>query len=246
LYQQDVATLTIRPSISAFVPAYNEEANIADVVREADVVLGRVAHWHEIIVVDDGSSDGTGRILDELEGVVDSLVVIHHSRNLGIGSAMMSGYCRARGELVFFNSADGQTPMSHLEVMLPHLEHCDLIVGYHPQRHDPWHRKVLSWGYHQLVRRLLGIHLRNVNALKLFRREVFDPGHPYTDSFCFDTELVAIAVRRAFRVCEIPLSHFPRSSGRSHVASVGRVVHTFIHLISLWRSLQRSDDGLRN
>jgi glycosyltransferase involved in cell wall biosynthesis len=229
----------MKPAISIVMPAFNEAANVAEAVHEAAEVLRELTDRPEILVVDDGSTDDTGRILGELELGFPELRVIRHATNLGVARALDRLYREATGDLVFFNSADRQAPMRYLAELLPALEYADLVVGWYPQRQDPVARRLLSRGYHFFARVLLGIRLHNVNALKLFRRTVYDPSYPWTASMCFDAEFVAAAQRRGFRVVDVPLEHFARAGGKSHVASLGTIVQTLAALVQVRRSLRR-------
>lgn len=224
----------IRPAISIFIPAYNEEENIEGVVLEAERVLRQVSDRPEIIVVDDGSTDKTRIILDRLSTKVLSLKVIRHEQNRGIAAAMKSGIGAAKGDLIFFNSADKQAPMSVLFKMLARMDEYDLLVGCFCDRKDSRLRIILSKCYHLLIRTLFGIKLRNINALKLFRREIFDKDYDWGDNLCIDTEIVLRARAAGFRIGEVPLEHFPRLKGTSRVANIKNAASTFVNLFKLY------------
>lgn len=223
--------------ISIFIPAYNEEENIADVVQEAGEVLSSVCKNGEIIVVNDGSRDKTGKILSDLGNKVEGLKVIHHITNEGVGASMVDGFRAATGDVLFFNSADRQAPMNYLCRMLPLLDTYDLIVAGYYQRNDSALRLFLSRGYHFLIKVLFGIKVHNVNAMKLLKKEVFDKNYPWERNLCIDTEITARAIQRGYRVGEIPLEHFPRKAGKTKVVSMNNTIKTFLSLLGLFFKL---------
>lgn len=222
------------PSITIFMPAFNEQETIRDVVVEAQDVLQKMSSGSEIIVVNDGSEDRTGEILDELSAKIPTLKVIHHIHNQGIARAMMRGYSEAKGDLIFFNSADKQGPMSYLFKMLEKMDELDLVVGCFPERKDSQIRLFCSKIYHLLVRILFEVKLHNVNALKLFKREIFVKSNKLGNSLCIDTELIVRAKRNGYRVGEIPLEHYPRDKGQTKVIGIGKTMHTFMNLFILF------------
>jgi glycosyltransferase involved in cell wall biosynthesis len=221
-------------NISILIPAYNEEANIEDVVKEAYAALNGTIGKHEILVLNDGSTDETGSILNRMLNEIPVLRVIEHKNNEGIGASLVDGFSSCKGDLIFFNSADKQAPMGYISKMLPYIGSYDLVVGCFIERKDSLWRIFLSRGYHFLTKVLFGVNLHNINALKLFRREIFDPGYSWGKNLCIDTELAVLAKRRGFKVCEIPLQHFPRMKGRSSVVSLKNTCSTFYNLFRLF------------
>jgi glycosyltransferase involved in cell wall biosynthesis len=121
---------TVRPGISIVIPAYNDSGSIEGVVREASFVARRVSPRFEILVVNDGSRDSTGEILDKLSWEIDGLRVIHHGTNRGFGFTIRELYQTARGELIFSLPGDGQIRAPQLERMLPVAQLADIVVGW--------------------------------------------------------------------------------------------------------------------
>jgi glycosyltransferase involved in cell wall biosynthesis len=204
-----------RPHLSVILPAYNERENLAKVVETAVAVVERLVSTFEVLVVDDGSNDGTdyvGRALvDRHAGRVR---LLRHPRNLGYGAALRTGFARARGELIFYTDADNQFDIAELEHFLPLVDEYDVVVGFRVYRYDPVLRSMLSWIYNRLVRILFRVRVRDVDcAFKLFRREVLEKITIETDDFFVDTELVAKARRWNFRLLEKGVRHYPRLAG---------------------------------
>ncbi len=226
-------------NISVFIPAYNEEANIEDVVKEANYVLKRIKGKHEIVVLNDGSTDDSALILAKLKKEIPILRVIEHKKNEGIGSSLVDGFSHCTGDFIFFNSADKQAPMEYLFKMLPFLEEYGFIVGYFKNRKDSFRRILLSRCYHLFAKALFGINLHNINALKLFKREIFDSHYPWGRNLCIDTELAVVAQRRGYRIYEVPLEHFPRRKGKSSVVSFNNTCATFYNILKLYIKINR-------
>jgi glycosyltransferase involved in cell wall biosynthesis len=165
---------TVR-DISVIFPAFNEEGNIRCTVETALKVLPKVATRWEVIVVDDGSSDATALICDDLKARYPEVEVICHGQNRGYGAALKTGIMSAKYELIFFSDSDGQFDLRDLQQLISWSEDYDIVAGYRAKRHDPLHRRINALGWNALVRLVLGIKIRDIDcAFKLFRRSVFD------------------------------------------------------------------------
>src|SRR5205823_13773473 len=161
-----------RPSLSLVLPAYNEADGIAAAVAEADDALGRFAGDYEILVVDDGSRDATAAVVEELARERPRVRLLRHGHNRGYGAALRTGFEAARGDRVAFTDSDGQFDLAELESLVAASSRHPIVVGYRIDRKDPWRRRFFSWGYNQLVRRLIGTGVRDCDcALKVFRRD---------------------------------------------------------------------------
>src|SRR3989440_683714 len=164
-------------SISAVLPAYNEEENIETATKRlADVLRSLNLRDWEVIVVDDGSVDQTGQIADRLvEEDPEHIRVFHHNPNRGYAEALKTGFTNARHQLIFYTDSDNQFDVREITSLLPLIENADIVNGFRIYRFDPLTRLVLSWGFNLLVRIMFRIKVRDIDcAFKLFRREVFD------------------------------------------------------------------------
>ncbi|HEY8584990.1 MAG TPA: glycosyltransferase family 2 protein [Capillimicrobium sp.] len=223
------------PALSVVLPAYNEEANLEAVVERALTVLPEIVGEHEVIVVDDGSRDGTSEVALTLARAHPGRVrVLRHEPNQGYGAAIRTGFRHARGELVFYTDADNQFDIAELEWFLPMMADHDMVIGFRVYRYDTVLRSIVSWCYNRLVRVLFRVRVRDVDcAYKLLRREVLQKITIESDDFFVDTELVAKARKWNFRIAEKGVRHYPRVAGETTVAA-SDVPRTLRTIGSMW------------
>ena len=224
-------------SISAVLPAYNEEAAIERTVLDVASVLSGLVQEFEVIVVDDGSRDGTARVLEDLQSRYPELplVVVTHPRNRGYGAALASGFDAARKDLIFLTDGDRQFDVAELAAFLPALDPgTDLVIGWRRQRADPPLRRLNAFGWRLLVNGLFGYTARDVDcAFKLFRRRVWEGLTVHARGATFSAELLVKARRRGYRVRELPVSHYPRAAGRPTGARPAVIARAFRELFRL-------------
>lgn len=228
-------------SISAVLPAYNEEAIIERTVRHVAEVLGGLVADYEVIVTNDGSRDGTGRVLSDLQqrDPALQLQVVTHEQNRGYGAALASGFDAARKDLIFMTDGDKQFDVAELGQFLPEMDaSTDLVIGWRRERADPPMRKLNALGWKLLVNTLFGYTARDVDcAFKLFRRGVWESMTVQARGATFSAEFLIKARRLGFHVKEMPVSHFPRTAGSPTGARPEVIVRAFVELFRLWRNL---------
>src|SRR6266851_952364 len=230
-------------SISAVLPAYNEEAIIERTVRHVADVLGGLANDFEVIVTNDGSRDNTGTVLANLQAREPDLhlLVVTHERNRGYGAALASGFDAAYKDLVFLTDGDKQFDVTELREFLPAMDgQTDLVIGWRRNRADPPLRKANALGWKLLINLLFGYTARDVDcAFKLFRRRVWQSMTVNSRGATFSAEFMIKARRLGFHVKERPVSHFPRTAGSPTGARPAVIVRAFVELFRLRRNLAR-------
>ena len=160
-------------SLSLVMPAHNEQENIGIVVQQALEVLPRFADKFEIIIVNDGSRDGTARIVDELAAAHPQVRPVHHKVNRGYGGALVSGFGATTGDYVMFMDSDRQFDLNDLALLSPFVGHFDIVAGFRRERNDPLHRRVNAEVFNTVVRALYGVHMRDIDcAFKIFRGDL--------------------------------------------------------------------------
>lgn len=204
--------------LSVVLPVYNEETAIVETVSKVHGYLGVVADTFEIILVNDGSSDGTAVKFKELQQKLSNLRVLEHKQNRGYGEALRSGFDAARQEWVFQMDSDGQFDIREISQFIEQIDQYDVIVGYRRKRADDWPRAMLTWGYMILIRTLFGLKVRDVGcAFKLFKRDTWEKAKPImaTDHKIFLVEWIGKLQKAKIGIKELPVTHFRRSGGRS-------------------------------
>ena len=220
--------------LSLVMPAYNEAAGIAEAVAEAHEALVGLGYEFELLVVDDGSTDGTGSKVAEVAALWPRVRLLTHSTNLGYGAALRTGFEAARYDLVAFTDADGQFYLDDLEDLVTLARECPVVVGWRIDRKDPWRRRFLSWGYNRLARLFLGTGVRDCDcALKVFRREALQYLLPESTGFFVNSEMLCRARQLGLPVAEAGVRHRPRRNGTSKV-SLAEVPRTFATLVHFW------------
>ncbi len=227
-------------SISVFFPCYNEQGNITGVVEKTLAVLEKLNADFEVIIVDDGSSDGTGKIADELASGNDRIKVVHHRGNLGYGAALQSGFKAATKELVFYTDGDGQFDISEMPPLLSMMEQCDIVSCYRLNRQDNLVRKINGWCWTKLVCLLFGMKIRDIDcAFKLYKREIFDDLKLVSTGALIDAEVLARAADKGYRVEQQGVHHYPRTAGAQTGANLRVILRAFKELFGLWRQIKK-------
>ena len=226
-------------SISAVLPAYNEEQVIAQSVEAMVETLEALAPDYEVIVVNDGSGDRTAEIVTRLSEQNPRVRLVSHPRNRGYGAALWSGFTSATKDLVFLTDGDKQFDVSELKDFLPLLEGADLVIGYREPRAEPCIRRLNGWGWNTIVRLLFGYTARDVDcAFKLFRRRILDRLEVHAMGATFSAEFLVKARRLGFVVRERRASHFPRPAGTPTGAKPSVILRAFRELLRLRLNLE--------
>ena len=234
-------------TISIIFPAFNEEANIRHTVESARRILPSLAEIWEIIVVNDGSRDQTGKILNDLTLEYPEVRVLHHPINKGYGAALKSGILTAKHDLIFFSDSDGQFDLNELSRLLAWVDEYDIVAGYRTHRRDPFYRFVNAWGWKMLAGFLLGVRVRDIDcAFKLFRRPVFERIQMRSVGAMVNTEILAQAMRLKMRIKEVGVTHFPRRHGQPTGANLRVILKAFRELMKLWWKLRNVPEGFKN
>jgi glycosyltransferase involved in cell wall biosynthesis len=217
--------------LSVILPCHDEAENVERAIDEATAAGELVADAHEILVVDDGSTDAT-RDLAQARAAVDPRVrVLVHDVNRGYGAAVRTGIAAARLEWLFLTDADLQFDMTELTRFVPLAQSTDVIAGFRTHRADPPHRLLNAAAWNALVRRVFDVPLRDVDcAFKLMRRDLVQALPLAAEGAMVSTELVTRAQDAGARIAELGVGHRPRMAGRSSGASPRVVLRAFREL----------------
>ncbi len=225
--------------LSIFFPAYNDSGTIASLVMTALRTARKLTPDHEVIVVNDGSADGTAEILNELAGIYSQVRVVHHERNRGYGGALRTGFATATRELVFYTDGDAQYDPAEMEALWQRFdENVDLVNGYKISRSDPLHRIVIGRIYHYTVKALFGLTVRDVDCdFRMMRRSIFETVHLEKNSGVICLEMMKKITDAGFRIAEVPVHHYHRAYGKSQFFNFRRLFRTAIDVMKLWYAL---------
>ena len=229
------------PSVSAFFPCYNDAGTITVMVEKAAAQLRRITAQFEVIVIDDGSSDGSAALLEELRSRAPYLRIIRHPENRGYGAALRSGFEAATHDFVFYTDGDGQYDPDELPVLVRALrDDIGLVNGYKIRRADPIHRVITGKSYEVIARWCFGIRLRDVDCdFRLVRTEYLRRIALGFDSGAIGVELVRRLQDAGCRMVEVPVHHYPRLHGRSEFFRWHHVTNLISDLWRLWWALRR-------
>jgi glycosyltransferase involved in cell wall biosynthesis len=234
------------PFLSIVIPAYNEALRLGSTLEKVRQYLESRNYSGELIVVDDGSTDQTGQLLEEVQRLRPAVRVLRNDSNRGKGFSVRRGVLEARGELVLFTDADLSAPIEETNKLLAALESAgaDAVVGSRAlQRrligvHQPWWREWAGRAFNWLVRFFTGLRIRDTQCgLKLFRRlstrRAFELQR--VNGFGFDPEVLFLIERFGGRVVEVPVRW--NDSPATKVRFLRDAARMFLDLLALrWRA----------
>jgi len=227
------------PSVSVCFPAYNEEATIEAVLEEAASLLASTPLTHEIIVCDDGSTDRTGTIIDDVAARHPAMRVLHHPVNQGIRATFEHLYREARLEFVFLNSTDGQWDTRVLFDLLPWAGEYDIVIASRRAKHYKPARQFVSWGFNVLPRLLFGVSTADAGAVKLTRRTIIERFPIVSQSPFSEAERLIRATRAGYRIRDCPTDTSPRRSGRQRGVSPSLILAALRDVPRVWWALHK-------
>jgi glycosyltransferase involved in cell wall biosynthesis len=216
-------------------------------VCDALAAAARVSSDYEVVIVDDGSSDGTAEVAATLAEGYRQVRLVMHLTNRGYGAAVRTGITSARMPYILLTDADLQFDLGELESFVPRLKEADVVVGYRLRRNDPPGRRAAAAGWNWLVRLLYGLPFRDVDcAFKLFPRELLQQLQLSSSGALFSTELLVRARETGAVVSEVGVHHFPRLSGNPTGGNPRVVVRAFRELARLHPSLAHAARASRH
>ncbi len=228
-------------SLTLVMPAHNEAESLRRLLPHAAEVLPGIARRVEVVLVDDGSSDGGGELAERLGGELGLEVrVIRHPRKSGYGISVADGLRAARMEYTAFTDADGQFDVADLALLVPDLlGGAALVAGWRRRRQDAAVRSVVSGVFNVALRLLYGLRVRDVDcALKLMRTDFLRSIDLELHSALVNAELFCKARRDGWRIAQVPVPHHPRELGRRSGArprAVLRAIRELVRYRQRWR-----------
>ncbi|MDQ6928113.1 MAG: glycosyltransferase family 2 protein [Actinomycetota bacterium] len=199
---------------------------------------------YELLVVDDASTDSTGKIADELAADDPRIRVVHHERNRTLGGCIKTGFAAARGDVILYTDADLPCDVAEASKACRLMRHydADIVSAYrHDRTGEGPRRAAYSWIYNWLIRLVFGVYVRDVNfAFKLCRRSVFDRMQLVSEGSFIDAELLVRADRLGLKVIQFGVDYFPRSHGVSTLSSGAVIRKILAEMVALRGELSSS------
>jgi glycosyltransferase involved in cell wall biosynthesis len=227
-----------RHSVSFILPAWNEEENIVQALESTAAAARRHCSDFEIVVVDDGSTDGTVHLVEALQLTYPTLRLIRHETNRGYGEALHTGFSACQLEYVFFTDADNQFDMDELPLLLAGTAHSDIVAGYRRVRRDPKMRLLNAWLWNRLVRLLFYVPVRDIDcAFKLFKRSAIANIEIESRGAMINTEIMVKLARAGWRIVEVGVTHRPRQGGEPQGARLRVIARAFAEVARMYPHL---------
>jgi glycosyltransferase involved in cell wall biosynthesis len=212
-------------SISAVLPAFNEAPNLSQVTARTIEALEDTVPDFEIIIVDDGSKDATGRLADGLATRDARVRVVHHARRHGYGAALRAGISEAGKQFIWCLDADGQYDPTDLTRLAQFDDAYDLVAGYRGRRADPMVRRLLSRIYRLLIRVTVGVKARDPNCgFKLYRASMLKSLPLSATGRFIQVEILARLAQRGSNMTEVGVRHTARHAGRQMGTRLGTIL----------------------
>ncbi|MFN6121254.1 MAG: glycosyltransferase family 2 protein [Actinomycetes bacterium] len=223
-------------SVTAMFPCYNDAATIGQLVDHAHAVLSPLVVEVEVVVVNDGSADGSREVLDRLATTRPWLRPIHHEQNRGYGGALITGFAAARHDWIWYTDGDAQYDAREASAMVPlATDDVDVVQGYKLGRGDSWYRKVIGRAYHHVVKLLFRVPVRDTDCdFRMFRRRLVTDRPLTSTSGVICVEMMRSFTEQGARFVEVPVHHYPRPSGRSQFFRLPAIARSAVQLLQLW------------
>lgn len=229
----------LRPGLSVLIPAYNEEELLAAAVAQIRAAAAEAADDFELVIVNDGSADRTGEILDGLAAADEHIRALHHERNRGIGGGITTAGRNARCDRAIICPVDSPLSAAQLQAFLAASGPDVIVVGYRPQRlgYRGW-QQCGSRVYHALACGLLGLRLRDVNWIHLYPTRLFGELNIEFGGIVYLVEMLAKAKRLGYRFVEVESPMAARLKGVATISKPRTIWRTFWDLWRLWWRLR--------
>lgn len=228
------------PELSIFFPFWNEEKNIKKVVNSAIPIASKIAEKWEIIMIDDGSSDKTAEIAQELTKTNSNLSLIAHKPNRGYGAALKEGLTNAKYKLIVFTDGDGQFDFSEIGRFIEKIKNADIVIGFREKRKDHPFRHMLMillkiW---DLI--FFGFYFRDIDCgFKMFKRESLRKILPLkSEGAMITTEILAKAKKANLRIKQVKVTHYPRLHGDQSGGNLRVILRAIKESYGLWKELK--------
>lgn len=243
-----------KPSISIFFPFLNDWGTVGSLVGLAAATVAKITNDWEIIIVNDGSKREDGEALEMIVSKRSDLFggptsqgkirIIHHEKNKGYGGALRTGFEAAKKDLIFYTDCDAQYDPRELVLLYKEMKPgVGMVNGYKIKRSDPWFRIVAGRVYHHLVKFAFRLPIKDTDCdFRLIRRSIFNKVKLFENTGTICVELVKKIDYHGYKIAEVPVHHYWRTSGKSQFFNFKRLLATGVNLTKLWWKLMVKND----
>lgn len=231
-----------KPNITVFFPVFNDEKTVKLVAEKALKVLEKYAGLYEVLIINDGSPDNSGKIADELAKENNNIKVIHHETNLGYGAALRTGFSNSKYELICQTDGDDEYDISDLGKFIKLKDFYDLIITFRYVRMYSTWRIFISRAYNSILRLLFRHNFRDISTgLRFVRKEVLNEIELTSNSPFIGAELTIKAMLKGYRIGEVGIQTFPREFGKGASVSFSNIKNTIIEMTKIYRHIFSKD-----
>lgn len=224
------------PELSIFFPFWNEEKNVRQVVMDAIPVAKEVAINWEILIIDDGSTDGTYEEGKKLARQYKNVRVITHNPNRGYGAALREGFENAKYKYIVFTDGDRQFDFAQVTKFVEAIRGVDIVIGYRKIRQDKLIRHVLMWMLKLWDYIFFRFYFKDIDCgFKMFKKDALSQIMPLrSDGAMITTEILAKAKKKNLKIAEVDVNHYPRKFGDQSGANIPVIVRAILESFILW------------
>jgi glycosyltransferase involved in cell wall biosynthesis len=224
--------------ITAVMPSLNEEKNLVTAVTNVLAAYSRLGIDGQVVIVNDGSTDGTGAIAEDLKAKHGAVQVIHHATPQGIGGSFWDGIRSADGEVVVMMPGDGENDAAEILRYLPLMDQVDIVVPYVFNREvRSGARRLLSNLYRGIINMTFGMTLNYMNGTVMYRRAILDGMELKAKGFFYQTEILIKCIRAGYLYAEVPYALLARAAGRSKATSLKSLKNVIKAYLSLFMEI---------
>lgn len=224
--------------LTVFFPVYNDERTIRRVAEKAVRVCKELARSYEVIIIDDGSHDNSGKIADQLAREYSCVRAIHHEKNLGYGAAVKTGFKNSRYEWICFTDGDDEYDIEDLKKMIKLKDFYDLIITFRYKKLYSSKRIFISNIYNKVLRWMFQTQYRDISTgLRLIRKALLNEIHITSDSPFIGAEITVKTMLKGYRIGEVGIQTFPRQFGSGSATSFKNIASTILDMRRIYKEI---------
>jgi glycosyltransferase involved in cell wall biosynthesis len=228
----------MRPDLTIFFPVYNDERTVRIVAEKAVKICEEIADKYEILIINDGSPDNSGKIADELAAQYENVRVVHHQANLGYGAAVKTGLKEAKYELIFLTDGDDEYDIGDIKKLFKLRDNYDIIITFRFKKIYSSTRIFISYIYNTLLRWLFRTNYRDISTgMRLVKKSVISDINLIADSPFIGAEMTIKLMLKGYRVGEVGIQTFPRKIGSGGSTSPKNIKKTIIDMLKVYQEI---------